>query len=453
MSKSVFADPLSEKACVLVARSRPPELTAAQHPFWVAVVEGLPRRLARTRVDEFVGDLRFVSVEETIVRLGLAQSRASDWMRSGDLAQLDALIGELSDGSLELTIVPLREDESLRGDPTLSFERFVVGPANQAACDAALSVASTRVPQPGPLVFVGPHSSGKTHLLSAIAKRLAARDERVRVHATAAGALASDLVVAIRERELEAFRLRYRNFDALLVDDLQLLADRGATQEELADVIGALQSDGKLVVLTSTVAPRELLLLSDHLRTSLLDARCVPLRPPDWETRVALVLQRIAGWGVPADERQATLIVGELGEDLARLDSVLTRLLIHSPSTANLSDGASIRDALEARPRLRGIAAEAVMALVIHHFALRAKELRSASRSPRVTIPRQIVMYLLRRHCALSYPEIGRRLGRHHTTALHSVRQVTRLLERNGSLRATVRLLEKELKRAQDDGG
>jgi chromosomal replication initiator protein len=90
---------------------------------------------------------------------------------------------------------------------------------------------------------------------------------------------------------------------------------------------------------------------------------------------------------------------------------------------------------------------------VVRHFTLRPRELRSATRSPRVTIPRQIVMYLLRRHCGLSYPEIGQRFGRHHTTALHSVRQVARQLEQNGSLRATVRLLEKELVRSVEESG
>jgi chromosomal replication initiator protein len=429
-------------------------LTTAQHPFWVAVVEGLPRRLSRTRVDQLLGDVRFVTVDEASLRIGLSQSRVPGWMQSGELAQIDAHVAELSDCSIELTIIPIRDDESCSaGDPTLSLERFVVGPANQTAYDAALALAGDAAIHPGLLVLAGPANSGKSHLLSAISQKLAARTESESVRPLAAGTLASELVVAIRERELDAFRSRYRSYPALLLDDLHHLADRTATQHELASAIEALLASGKPVVLTSAIPPLELRDFSERLRSTLRGAYCLPLRLPDWETRVALVLQRIAAWGVPADERDASLIVGELGERLGRLDALLTRLLIHSPGADNLADGDSIRDALQARPRLRGIGAEAVMGLVIRHFGIRARELRSATRSPRVTIPRQIVMYLLRRHCALSYPEIGRRLGRHHTTALHSVRQVTRLLERNGNLRATVRLLEKELKRVQDAGG
>lgn len=439
---------------MLVARSRPLELTTAQHPFWVAVVEGLPRRLARTRIEQLLADVRFVTIDETNLRVGLAQSRVPDWMRSGELAQIDAHVAELSDCSIELIIVPIGDSESsATGDPTLSLERFVVGPANQAAYDAALALAGDASIHPGLFLLTGPANCGKSHLLSSIAQKLSARAGYEDVRPLSAGTLASELVVAIRERELDAFRSRYRTCPALLVDDLQHLANRTATQEELASAIEALLAGGKPVFLTSAVAPEELRDFSDRLRSTLRGAYRLPLRPPDWETRVALVLQRIAAWGVPADEREASLIVGELGEQLGRLDGLLTRLLIHSPGPDNLGDGDSVRDALHARPRLRGVAPEAVMGMVIRHFGLRARELRSATRSPRVTIPRQIVMYLLRRHCALSYPEIGRRLGRHHTTALHSVRQVTRLLERNGNLRATVRLLEKELKRVQDGGG
>jgi chromosomal replication initiator protein len=428
-------------------------LTTAQHPFWVAVVESLPRRLSRARIDQLLCDARFVAVDETNLRIGLSQSRVPSWTQSGDLAQIDAHVAELSDCSIELTIVPIRDDESCTaGDPTLSLERFVVGPANQAAYDAALALARDAT-HAGLLVLAGPANSGKSHLLSAISQKLAGHKEYEGARILSAGTLASELVVAIRQRELDAFRSRYGSYPALLVDDLHQLADRGATQQELPSAIEALLARGKPVVLTSAVPPPELRDFSERLRSTLRGAYCLPLRFPDWETRVALVLQRIAAWGVPADERDASLIVGELGEQLGRLDALLTRLLIHSPGVDNLADGDSIRDALQARPRLRGVGAEAVMGMVIRHFGLRAREIRSATRSPRVTIPRQIVMYLLRRHCALSYPEIGRRLGRHHTTALHSVRQVTRLLERNGNLRATVRLLEKELKRVQDDGG
>ncbi len=95
---------------------------------------------------------------------------------------------------------------------------------------------------------------------------------------------------------------------------------------------------------------------------------------------------------------------------------------------------------------------EVVISLIARHFNLRIRDLRSATRSPRITTPRQIAMYLLRRHCSLSYPEIGQRFDRHHTTALHSVRQIARRLDDNGSLRSSVRLLEKELLRSLEEG-
>ncbi len=398
-------------------------------------------------------DLRCVRVLEGSLRIGLPPARLESWVQTGLLSALDSTVGEIAGGALDLALVPVEEWVVGSGDPTHALDRFVVGPANQDARDAAVSVGQSAPLRPGLLVLCGPSGVGKTHLLEAIGGMLAAREDAPPVAPVGASELALELVAAIRDQEIEQFRARHRAAHALLVDDVHRLAGRAATQEELARTLDFQLARGAPVVLTSALPLDELRDFAPALRARFGCAHSLSLREPDWETHVAIVSARLRRWRMQTDPEAAAALVSRLGRSLEGLDAALTRLLGHPLSARGTIDAELVREALEQEKRsTQPVPAEAVVSLVLQHFTLRPRELRSATRSPRVTVPRQIVMYLLRRHCGLSYPEIGHRFGRHHTTALHSVRQVARQLERNGSLRATIRLLEKELVRSVEDG-
>ena len=147
------------------------------------------------------------------------------------------------------------------------------------------------------------------------------------------------------------------------------------------------------------------------------------------------------------------LIANLLGENLSKLDVELTRLLSHPRTQEGLLDPDLVRRLLAEDSRgAAPLSPDLVIDFVTRHFNLRVADLRSPSRSPRLTTPRQIGMYLLRRHCGLSYPEIGQCFDRHHTTAMHACRRIEERREKQSSLRATVGLLEKELMRLSDEG-
>jgi chromosomal replication initiator protein len=150
----------------------------------------------------------------------------------------------------------------------------------------------------------------------------------------------------------------------------------------------------------------------------------------------------------------AAFLAGRSRSNLGGLDALLTRLMSRSASVRSLEDLELVRHLLsDAAERLVRVTPEDVLTAVSRHFNVRVRELRSSNRSPRITTPRQIAMYLVRRHCNLSYPEIGRRFHRHHTTALHSDRVIQEQLSENASLRAAVLLVEKELARVSEEGG
>jgi chromosomal replication initiator protein len=177
------------------------------------------------------------------------------------------------------------------------------------------------------------------------------------------------------------------------------------------------------------------------------------LTAPGWETRVAIVLDRVRAWDARATPDVAAQLATSLRSDLERLDAVLTRLMAESGAATGLEDPALVQQILEGGSAThRPPSPEQVIELVARHFGVRLRELRSSSRAARTSTPRQIAIYLLRRHCGLSYPEVGRHFQRHHTTALHSDRLVQRQLESDPGLRATLVLLEKELRSAAERG-
>jgi chromosomal replication initiator protein len=193
--------------------------------------------------------------------------------------------------------------------------------------------------------------------------------------------------------------------------------------------------------------------LVDSLRERLASFASLELRPPEWETRVAIVIARARRWRVDPPPAVAAYLASRLRSQLARLDVYLTRLMTRSSSGNALADLDVVKHLITGGEKPLATSPEEVLTAVARQFNLRVRDLRSTSRGARVTTPRQVAMYLMRRHCGLSYPEIGRRFARHHTTALHSDRVIQEQLSDNASLRAAVVLVEKELLRLSEAGG
>lgn len=423
-------------------------------PVWAAVVDSLRSKLSPAQREALTRDVRFVESNGSVLRVGVRAEGLRHWIQSGLLSQLDASVGNLVESEVDLGVVPVpHEPPPLPLDPTHTFDRFTTGPSNQRARDIAFGVTRRPRQGPNPLVLYGPDAAGKTHLLRAVAQGVAAANPAARVHCVSSEQLSLELISAMRANELDEFQRRSGSWDAFLVDDIDDLDGRDATQQELLRALEALVARGAPVVLTAPQPPRAIRALSPDLREVLGAECCVELRRPSWEMKVAIVLDRIEGWGIDSDPGVASFLVSRLGSNLGRLDALLTRLLTHPLCANGLSEVELVRQVLgSGRTQPGPVPPEAVIALIARHFNLRIRDLRSATRSPRITTPRQIAMYLLRRHCSLSYPEIGQRFGRHHTTALHSVRQISRRLDENGSLRSSVRLLEKELLRSLEEG-
>ena len=418
---------------------------------WKSVLHTPSPRFSSAMRDSVVEHTRCLERTPAVLRIAVEASELDPWLRGGHLAALDASLASLTDGTVALSVIPVDGLRALRGDPSYDFASFVASPGSGPARARAFAFAREPRPARGLAIFGG-SSSGKTHLVRAIAGALAESRGAEGVLCCGAEQLSLDLIRAIDGNAVDEFRERLGSLKALVLDDLDAIVGRDATQEALAVTLEALAERKVPVAVSLAKAVDRTSGLCDSLRAQLLEFTPLELRAPEWETRVAIILARARRWHVEPVPAVAAYLASRLRSQLGRLDVYLTRLMTRSSVGNALSDLDVVKHLVAASDKPLATSPEDVLTAVARQFNLRVRDLRSTGRSARVTTPRQIAMYLMRRHCTLSYPEIGRRFGRHHTTALHSDRVIQEQLADNASLRAAVVLIEKELLRLAEDG-
>jgi chromosomal replication initiator protein len=421
---------------------------------WKSVLHTPSPRLSSATRDSLAEHSRVLERTPSQLRIAIDSGELDGWLRGGQLAAVEVSLASVTDSAVSLALIPVDDVRALRADPSYTLATFVASPANSGA-RARAAAFSHGAQGGGALAICGASASGKTHLLRAIAADLSQSRPDGRVLACSAEQLSLELIGAIGAGTVAEFRARLDSAGALLIDDLETLAGCDATQEELALTLEALRARPVPIAVTLSKPPDRVAGLAPALRAQLAHFAPLEVRPPEWETRVAIVLSRARAWRVEPTAPVASYLASRARVHLGQLDALLTRLMIRSSPAGNaLADLDVVKHLLAASAeKPLTVSPEDALATVARQFNLRVRDLRSTSRSARVTTPRQVAMYVMRRHCGLSYPEIGRRFARHHTTALHSDRVVQEQLTENASLRAAVVLIEKELLRLSEGSG
>ena len=327
--------------------------------------------------------------------------------------------------------------------PAHSFESFVIGPGNRFAHSAALAVAELPGEAYNPLFLHGPPGLGKTHLMGAIAGYLREHNPGINVLYTTAERFTSEFVGALRSDGPEAFKRRYRELDALLIDDVQILEGKARTEEEFVHTFNTLHAAGKQIVLSSDRPPEALAKLEERVRDRFQWGLTVAIEPPDLRTRVNLLWHlapKAAGENLP-DPDALREIAGRVPGNVRLLEGALTRVIALASVFSEPIDRSLVRKALsepgpegESKNRAgkSAVIAPSVAAIqesVCSVLGVAPEQLRSSSRIPRVSRARQLAMYLAREMTPLSLTQIAREFGRDHSTVIHSIRAVEGRLE------------------------
>jgi len=328
----------------------------------------------------------------------------------------------------------LFDDEVSRLNPKYTFEQFVIGDANRFAHAAALAVAELPGQAYNPLFIVGPPGVGKTHLLHSIGNYVRAYGGGLVVRYTTVERFTNEFLEALRARDVDAFKHRYRRNDVLLIDDVQFLESKVKTEEEFFHTFNALHETGSQLVLTSDRPPRDMAALEDRLRQRFESGLLVDIRSPDPATRLTVLRKRAHHDGVElADDGVLELIAERVTDNLRSLEAALIRVVAYASLTDAAIDRAladQVLTQLYGRAAARGGSSaptvERIQELVAETFGLTREELLSPSRAARVAWPRQVAMYLAREHTHETLPAIGARFGgRDHSTVLHACKRAT----------------------------
>ncbi len=365
-----------------------------------------------------------------------------------------------SGGDVQVPVKPARgkststkkvSDGDLVFNPRNTFDTFVVGNNNSFAHAAAMAVAQ----QPGkaynPLFLYGGTGLGKTHLLHAVGQHVVGSKKEAKVSYVSSEKFTNEYIAAIQENQLVKFRKKYRQTDVLLIDDIQFLAGKERIQEEFFHTFNALHEAHKQIVLTCDRPASEIQNLEHRLVSRFEWGLVTDLQPPDVETRLAILRNKVKTMGVEIPEDVLAFLANRIRTNIRRLEGALIRVASYAHLTGKQLTNDVVENLLREILQEEGrhtITIEVIQKKVAEKFDLRMADMTSKRRPENIAFPRQIAMFLSRQLTEHSLSAIGEAFGgRDHGTVLHACRLVKDRMEIDANVRQTVHYLEKQLLR------
>jgi len=347
------------------------------------------------------------------------------------------------------TVAPAARE--LAFNPNSTFETFVVGDNNSFAHSAAFAVAQAPGKSYNPLFVYGGTGLGKTHLLHAIGQYVVQHRKGARVAYLTSERFTNEYIDAIQTNQLVRFRRKYRQTDVLLIDDVQFLANKERIQEEFFHTFNALHEAHKQIVLTCDRPAGEIQSLEHRLVSRFEWGLVTDLKPPEFETRVAILRNKERSLGVALPQEVIDLLANRIRSNVRRLEGALIRVasfasLTGKPVTLPVAEEL-LHEVLH-EERKHSITIEIIQKRVAEYFDIRLADMSSKRRPENIAFPRQIAMYLARQLTDSSLNTIGEAFGgRDHGTVLHGYRHVKDRMEVDPNVRQVVQYLEREMQR------
>jgi len=340
------------------------------------------------------------------------------------------------------------EDHS-KLNPSLTFETFVTGKANQLARAASIQVAHNPGSSYNPMFLYGGVGLGKTHLIHAIGNHLLKEKPNARIRYIHAEQYVSDVVRAYQQKAFDRFKRYYHSLDLLLIDDIQFFSGKSRTQEEFFYAFEALLSNKSQVIITSDTYPKEMAGIDDRLISRFDSGLTVAIEPPELEMRVAILMKKAAEEGIPMSEDVAFFVAKHLRSNVRELEGALRKILafvrFHGREVTIEVARTALKDLLSIQNRQ--ISVENIQKAVADFYSIKVADMYSKKRPANIARPRQIAMFMAKELTQKSLPEIGELFGgRDHTTVLHAVRKVAEERSHDSQLNHEIHVIEQTLK-------
>jgi chromosomal replication initiator protein len=318
-------------------------------------------------------------------------------------------------------------DQPLPLNPDYVFENFVTGPCNRLPHAASVAVAESPGKSYNPLFIHGGVGLGKTHLLQAVCQKLIERNGDQRILYLSCDSFINQFMLAIENNEMNHFRNRYRSVDMLVIDDIHFLAGRDRTQEEFFHTFNTLYQSHKQIILSADAAPSEIPELEERLVSRFNWGLVARIEKPCFETRLAILQKKARMRGLTLPEEVLCYVAAKVENNTRELEGAITKLQGMSLLNNGVIDLELAKSALgeTGTPEQKQITIQQIFEAVTKYYNVRLSDLQSKRRHKSIAFPRQVCMFLARKHTRYSLEEIGGYFGgRDHTTVLHAVRTV-----------------------------
>ncbi|MEO8661708.1 MAG: chromosomal replication initiator protein DnaA [Bryobacteraceae bacterium] len=322
-------------------------------------------------------------------------------------------------------------------NPKFTFENFVVGSCNQFAHAAAKAVATMPSRSYNPLFIYGGTGMGKTHLMHAIGRSLLDNHAAMNIVYTSSERFTNELINCIKLDRMSLFHQHYRSADVLLIDDIQILANKERTQEEFFFTFNELYDHQKQIVISSDQPPKSTHGLVERLRSRFEWGLMVDVQPPDLETKMAILDKKAESEGIHLPEQVRIFIATKTKSNVRELEGALVKMIAYSSVTGSPITLPMAQQVLKhlVQGSDRKVSMDAVMRAVAEKFSIQVSQLKQKGNAQNVVYPRQVAMFLVKELTTASLPEIGRTFGgKHHTTVMHSIQKIEELRGRDADL-------------------
>lgn len=349
------------------------------------------------------------------------------------------------EGAMDLEF---KVDPSTNLNPRYTLQSFVVGPSNEMAFAAATSVVQEIGTKYNPFFIYGGVGLGKTHLIQAIGNEiLSLHRGRIRPRYVPSEMFTSDVVWGIRNKRMEDTKKKYRDVDVLIIDDIQFIGGKEKTEEEFFHTFNALYEVNKQIIISSDRPPQAIPTLEERLRSRFEGGMITDISFPEYEMRVAIIKSKLEEANRQLSDSVVDLIARRVKKNIRELEGVLKKVLFYQDKkqvemTEKLAEEIVERSV---QALARHVSDGQILKSVAEFFNITIDDMVSHSRRREVVEPRQIAMYLLRDMSDFSYPYIGEKMGRDHTTAIHSFEKINQEINRNSGLNQKILLIKEKI--------
>ena len=437
---------------------------------WSKTIEAIEGKVGSQTFDLWFRPLKLLRLQDEEIILEVPNKFFKEWIED----HYPGLISETVENivkkpiPVKFEILKRREEKAIRKKETLDenrraklasrgiylspkfvFETFVVGASNQFAHAASRAVADSPGKAYNPLFIYGGVGLGKTHLMNAIGNAIIDKQPGMKLLYAPAEQFTNEFVYSMRNDKMDEFKAKYRGLDVLIIDDIQFIAGKSGTQEELFHTFNALYDSHKQIVFSSDRPPKDISPITERLRSRFGMGLIADIQIPDVETKMAILGKKSEMEGIVLPEDVSFFLASKIRSNIRDLEACMIRLGAHSSLTGKTISIEMAKDVLKdlIHDEERALTVDFIQKTVCEYYGLKVQDIKAKKRTRDIAFPRQVAMYLCKVLTGASLSEIGKGFGgKDHSTVIHACKLIEKKMKEDEEFDKKVDYLMKKIK-------